>query len=165
MATQLIATVTHQQNDICLRKRRQTTTRAQITTTSHQAVLISTHPGFLSLALIHSASLKAAKMNTRAHTCTQAYLSSQNTWRQISLILSQPLFPFNSPRHCSLFSPSTAAWIFLYFLANYFPVTAQPASFIFSGLRSVWWCITPLTWNDLLQLTHAPGEHKKPQSK
>lgn len=68
MATQLIATVTHKQNDICLRKCRQTTTRAQITTTSHQAVLISTHPGFLSLALFHSASLEAAKMNTRAHT-------------------------------------------------------------------------------------------------
>lgn len=73
MATQLIATVTHKQNDICLRKCRQTTTRAQNTTTSHQPVLISTHPGFLSLAFIHSVSLKPAKMNTRAEAHTHAH--------------------------------------------------------------------------------------------
>lgn len=73
MATQLIATVTHKHNDNCLWKRRQTTTRAQHTTTSHQPMLISTHPGFLSLAFIHSVSLKPAKMNARAQTRAHAH--------------------------------------------------------------------------------------------
>lgn len=68
MATQLIATVAHKQNDICLRKCRQTKTRAQYTTTSHQASLISTHPGFLSLALIHSLLKRQRWTRAQAHT-------------------------------------------------------------------------------------------------
>lgn len=72
MATQLIATVTHKQNDKCLQKWRQTTTRAHNATTSHQPMLISTRPGFLSLAFIHSVSPKTTQTNTRtgAQTCT-----------------------------------------------------------------------------------------------
>lgn len=66
MATQLIATLTHKMKCNCLWKCRQTTTRARNTTTSHQPMLISTHPGFLSLAFIHSVSLKPAKMDARA---------------------------------------------------------------------------------------------------
>lgn len=74
MATQLIATVTHKTNCNCLWKCRQTTTRARNTTTSHQPMLISTRPGFLSLAFIHSVSLKPAKMDARAqHTRAHAH--------------------------------------------------------------------------------------------
>lgn len=106
MATQLIATVTHKQNDICLRKCRQTKTRAQYTTTSHQAMLISTHPGFLSLALIHSLLKRQRWTHARKRTHMHTSLSFIPKYMKanlshplpaiISLQLSEALFPLHS---------------------------------------------------------------------
>lgn len=129
IATQLITIVICKQNYNRLWTCTQKTTRAQKTTTSHQPMLISTHPGFLSLAFIHSVSLKHTNINIETHTRMHAHTHSMHTSLSfipkymkanlshplpaiLSLQLSEALFPLLSQR-CLLNLPV--------FLANNFP--------------------------------------------
>lgn len=67
-------------------------------------------------SLWHSLTLSLLNIQTITHyTHTQAYLSSKTAWRQISLILYQPFFLFNSRRHRSLFCPRIASKISPFF--------------------------------------------------
>lgn len=146
IATQLITIVVCKQNYNRLWTCTQKTTRAQKTTTSHQPMLISTHPGFLSLAFIHSVSLKHTNINLDTHTHTLAHaphahkpifhpkihegksLSSSTSHSFPSTLRgtvpsSVPALPLKSP----------------YISGKQFPVTAHSASFLFSGLVTVRW--------------------------
>lgn len=152
MATRLIATVTHKQNNVCLRKCRQTTTRAQNTTTSHQPMLISTRPGFLSLAFIHSVSLKPAKdEHKRAHTHAHEPIFHPKIHEGKSLS-SSPSHYFPSTLRGTVPSsvPALPLKSFSIFWQTIFPSLHSPPSFFFFLLASTQsGCASPL-WHEII---------------
>lgn len=111
-------------------------------------MLISTHPGFLSLAFIHSVSLKHTNINIDTHTHTHARVHAPHAHKPIfhpkihegKSLSSSTSHSFPSTLRGTV--PSSVPALPLKspcISGKRFPVTAHSASFLFSGLVTVRW--------------------------